>query len=227
MMKKIALLLGLILLVGISIYFDLGRYLTLEFIKTQQSEFQEFYGQQPVLTMGIYFVSYVLVAALSIPGAAVLTLLGGALFGLWIGLFLVSFASSVGATLSFLAARYLLRDFIQQKFRDRLKPINQGIEQDGAFYLFSLRLVPIFPFFAVNLVMGLTPIRVWTFYWVSQIGMLLGTLVYVQAGTQLSKLSSGSGILSWELMLSFVALGLFPILAKKALVWLKKRQTAS
>jgi uncharacterized membrane protein YdjX (TVP38/TMEM64 family) len=163
----------------------------------------------------LFFVAYVAVTGLSLPGAAVMTLAGGAVFGLFWGLLLVSFASSLGATLAFLASRFLLRDWVQQRFGDRLRAINAGIEKEGGFYLFTLRLVPVFPFFVINLLMGLTPIKTRTFYWVSQIGMLAGTLVYVNAGTQLARIDSLAGILSPALLGSFVLLGLFPLLAKK------------
>ncbi len=176
------------------------------------------------MTSLLFFVLYIAVAALSLPGAAVLTLAAGALFGLVWGVVLVSFASSIGATLAFLVARFILRDSVQKRFGDRLQAINKGIEQEGAFYLFTLRLVPIFPFFLINLLMGLTPIRTLTFYWISQVGMLAGTVVYVNAGTQLAQIESIGGILSPGLVLSFAALGIFPLIGKKVVDWLKKRR---
>jgi len=166
----------------------------------------------------------VLVTALSLPGATVMTLAGGALFGFWPALLVVSFASTIGATLAMLVARFLLRDWVQGKFGDKLRAINAGIEKEGAFYLFSLRLVPIFPFFLINLAMGLTPLRAVLFYAVSQIGMLPGTAVYINAGTQLGQLESAGGILSPALLLSFTLLGLFPLIARKLLVIIKERQ---
>ena len=174
--------------------------------------------------IGVYFLIYVAVTALSLPGAVVMTLAGGALFGLWVGLLVVSFASSIGATLAFLASRLLLRDWVQGRFGDRLAAVNAGIAKDGAFYLFTLRLVPLFPFFVINLLMGLTPIKTRTFYWVSQVGMLAGTLVFVNAGTQLAKLDSLSGILSPALLGSFALLGVFPLLAKKLVAIVQARK---
>ena len=171
-----------------------------------------------------YLLVYVLVTALFLPGAAVMTLAGGALFGFWPALLVVSFASTIGATLALLVSRFLLRDWVQGRFGDRLKAINAGIEAEGAFYLFSLRLVPIFPFFLINLAMGLTPLRSATFYWISQLGMLPGTAVYVNAGTQLGQIESAAGILSPQILLSFALLGLFPLAAKKILALLKARQ---
>jgi uncharacterized membrane protein YdjX (TVP38/TMEM64 family) len=172
----------------------------------------------------IAFLVYVAVTALSLPGAAVLTLAGGGLFGFLVGLVVVSFASSIGATLACLVSRFLLREWVQNKFGDKLHSINKGIEEEGAFYLFSLRLVPIFPFFVINLVMGLTSMRLVTFYWVSQLGMLAGTMVYVNAGKELAKIESLSGILSPGLIISFVILGLFPLTVKKLLAWYKARR---
>ncbi|MBL8309862.1 MAG: FAD-dependent oxidoreductase [Burkholderiales bacterium] len=224
MKSKIALLVVIAAIVGAFFYFDLGSYLTLESFKSRQATLSAYVAEHPWQSGLLFFAVYVAVAATSFPGAAILTLIGGAVFGFWTGLILVSFASSVGATLAFLSARFLLRDFVQSKFRDRLKPINEGVEKDGAFYLFALRLVPLFPFFVVNLLMGLTPIKTLPFYWVSQIGMLAGTAVYVNAGTQLAQLDSLKGILSPAILGSFVLLGIFPILAKKVLDWLKGRK---
>ncbi len=162
----------------------------------------------------IYFFAYVAITAFSIPGAAVVTLLAAALFGFWNSLVLVSFASTIGATLAFLSSRYLLRDWVQSKFGDKLSAINKGVERDGPFYLFSLRLIPVFPFFLINLLMGLTPISTLRFYLVSQLGMLPGTAVYLNAGTQLSQINSLSGIVSPVVLGSFALLGLFPFIAK-------------
>ncbi|MEX1303389.1 MAG: TVP38/TMEM64 family protein, partial [Desulfotignum sp.] len=170
---------------------------------------------------------YITVTALSLPGAAVMTLAGGALFGLVTGTVVISFASTIGATLAFLVSRFLLKNWVQNRFKDKLHAINRGIERDGAFYLFTLRLVPVFPFFIINLVMGLTPIRTIRFYLVSQLGMLPGTLVYVNAGTQLAQIDSLKDIVSPGLLLSFALLGMFPLLAKKgvALINRKKKGT--
>lgn len=214
---KIILLLAIIGFVVVFFAFDLGQYLTLDYLKSQQQSFGEYYRQNRLLTLGLYFLIYVIVTALSLPGATVMTLAGGALFGFWAALLVVSFASTIGATLAFLVSRFLLRDWVQGKFGDKLKSINDGVEKEGAFYLFSLRLVPLFPFFVINLAMGLTPLKTSLFYGVSQIGMLAGTAVYVNAGTQLGQLESAAGILSPGILFSFVLLGIFPLVAKKAL----------
>jgi pyruvate/2-oxoglutarate dehydrogenase complex dihydrolipoamide dehydrogenase (E3) component/uncharacterized membrane protein YdjX (TVP38/TMEM64 family) len=208
----IAALLGVVIA-----YFslDLGRFLSLDYFKSQQATVEAWRAAQPFTAALVFFVAYVAVTGLSLPGAAVMTLVGGAVFGLLWGLLLVSFASSIGATLAFLASRFLLRDWVQQHFGDRLRAINSGVEKEGGFYLFTLRLVPAFPFFVINLLMGLTPIKTRTFYWVSQIGMFAGTVVYVNAGTQLAKIDSLAGILSPGLLGSFVLLGIFPLIAKK------------
>ena len=204
--------------------FDLGRYLSLDFFKAQQAAIDAYFQADPIQAAAIYFVVYVAVTGLSLPGAAILTLAGGAIFGLLWGVLIVSFASSMGATLAFLASRFLLRDWVQAKFGDKLSPINQGIAKEGAFYLFALRLVPAFPFFVVNLVMGLTPIRTATYYWVSQLGMFAGTVVYVYAGTQLARITSLKGIVSPGLLGAFVLLGIFPFLAKRVVEALKARK---
>jgi dihydrolipoamide dehydrogenase len=213
-----------IVLIAAFFIFDLGRFLTLDYLKSQQQAFQDYYAAHRLTTLAGYFLIYVLVTALSLPGAAVMTLAGGALFGFWEALVVVSFASSIGATLAFLVSRFLLRDWVQAKFGDKLKAINAGVEREGSFYLFSLRLVPLFPFFVINLVMGLTPMRTTAFYWVSQVGMLAGTAVYVNAGTQLGGITSLGGILKPGIIFSFVLLGLFPLLAKKILEFVKVRQ---
>ena len=213
--KKLGLVIFLLALVASYFIFDLGRFFSLDFLKSQQAAIEAYRVANPWTTAGIFFAVYVAVTALSFPGAAVLTLAAGAIFGLLTGLIIVSFASSIGATLAFLASRFLLRDWVQNRFGDRLKALNAGVKKDGAFYLFTLRLVPAFPFFVINLVMGLTPIRATTFYWVSQIGMLAGTIVYVNAGTQLGQIDSLAGILSPGLIGSFVLLGIFPLIAKR------------
>lgn len=223
-MKRIFLGLFIFVLVVNFFAFDLERFLTLESLKQSQSDFAVFKAQSPWLVVFVSFVLYVIAAALSLPGALVMTLAMGALFGLVMGTLLVSFASSIGATLAFLTSRFLLRDAVQQRFGDKLKAINEGVVKDGALYLFTLRLVPVFPFFLINLLMGLTPMRTRTFYWVSQVGMLAGTLVFVNAGTQLAQLQSLSGILSFELLFSFALLGVFPIFAKKITAWLQRRR---
>ena len=214
-MKKL-LIIGVVLAIAVA-FFALGldKYLTLEGLKDSLSEFESWKNQSFIQVLVGFFVVYVVVAALSLPGAAVMTLAAGALFGLGYGVLVVSFASSLGATLAFLVSRYLLRDFIEKKFSTKMQQINAGVEKDGAFYLFTLRLVPIFPFFLINLVMGLTSLKTITFYWVSQIGMLAGTFVYVNAGTQLSQITDLGSIVSPSLLFSFVLLGVFPLIAKK------------
>lgn len=223
-MKKIILIIIAALAIIAFFALDIDQLLTLEQIQSSQTQIEQWRSESPLLTAGFFALAYILVTALSLPGAAIMTLAAGAFFGLLLGTLLVSFASSIGATLAFLAARYLLRDSVQNKFSDRLQAINKGIEREGAFYLFTLRLVPIFPFFIINLVMGLTPIKAKTFYWVSQIGMLAGTIVYVNAGTQLARIDSVSGILSLPLVISFALLGVFPLLAKQVIQWLQRRK---
>jgi dihydrolipoamide dehydrogenase len=217
--QRLILLVVIAAAIAAFFYFDLKQYLSLEYFQAQRAKIDTFYAANPVQTAAIYFIVYVAVAALSLPGAAVLTLVGGAIFGLLTGTVLVSFASSIGATLAFLVSRTLLRDWVQGKFGDKLGAINAGVEKEGAFYLFALRLVPLFPFFVVNLLMGLTKIRTTTFYWVSQLGMLAGTIVYVYAGTQLGQFKISAG-----LILAFVLLGVFPLIAKKVLDALKARK---
>jgi uncharacterized membrane protein YdjX (TVP38/TMEM64 family) len=204
-------------------YFELGQYFSLDYLKASQERFQALYQSHRLAVIAAYMGIYIVVTALSLPGAAVLTLAGGGLFGLVVGTITVSFASTIGATLACVVSRFLLRDWVQGKFGDRLATINAGIEREGAFYLFSLRLVPVFPFFIINLLMGLTRMRLFTFFWVSQIGMLAGTMVYVNAGRQLARIDSLSGILSPGVLISFVVLGLFPITVKKLLAFYKRK----
>ncbi|MBI3527312.1 MAG: FAD-dependent oxidoreductase [Betaproteobacteria bacterium] len=211
-------------LVAAYFVFDLGQYFSLGYLKSQQAAIDAYYGSNPLQTVAAFFLVYVAVTGLSLPGATIMTLAAGAIFGLLWGTIIVSFASSIGATLSFLASRFVLKDSVQAKFGDKLRAINAGIEKDGAFYLFTLRLVPAFPFFVINLVMGLTPIRIPTFYWISQLGMLAGTIVYVNAGTEIAKIDRLSGILSPTLLASFTLLGLFPLIAKKVLELVKARK---
>ncbi len=222
--KKIAIALLFVAVIAAFFIFDLGRFFSLDYLKQSQEGFAELYAQKPALVIGTFFAVYVVATALSFPGAAVLTLAGGAIFGLLVGLIVVSFASTIGATLAFLVSRFVLRDSIEAKFGNRLADINKGVEKEGAFYLFTLRLVPLVPFFLVNLLMGLTKMKTLTFFWVSQLGMLLGTAVYVNAGTQLAKIESLKGILSPGLLGSFVLLGLFPLIAKKIIDTFKKRK---
>ncbi len=223
-MKKVGLV-GVVATIAILfVYFDLGQYVTLAYIKAQQHQIDQFYSENRVLTIVGFFLMYVVTTAASLPGATILTLAGGAIFGLLSGLIIISFASSIGASLAFLISRYLFRETIQEKFGRSLTSINDGIAKDGAFYLFALRLVPAFPFFVINLVMGLTPIKLKTFYWVSQVGMLAGTIVYVNAGTQLAQIDSASGILSPELIFSFVLLALLPFVGKRIVALLNARK---
>jgi uncharacterized membrane protein YdjX (TVP38/TMEM64 family) len=222
-LQRLLILVAIIALVVLFKVLDLGQYLTLDYLKASQDKFTQLYVNHRLAVIAVYMTIYIVVTALSLPGAAVMTLAGGAMFGFWIGVIVVSFASTIGATLACFVARFLLRDWVQNKFGEKLSAINKGIEEEGAFYLFSLRLVPIFPFFVINLVMGLTSIKLLTFYWVSQIGMLPGTMVFVNAGKELGKIESLSGILSPGLIISFVVLGLFPITIKKLLYLYKKR----
>jgi pyruvate/2-oxoglutarate dehydrogenase complex dihydrolipoamide dehydrogenase (E3) component/uncharacterized membrane protein YdjX (TVP38/TMEM64 family) len=203
---------------------DLGQWLTLEQLKASRDTLARLYAAHPVPTALAFFGVYVLAAALSIPGAVILTLAAGALFGWGLGLVLVSFASSVGALLAFWVSRYLLRDFVAQRFGKLLEPINAGLAQDGALYLLTLRLVPVFPFWLINLLMGLTTLGALKFYAVSQVGMLVGTAVYVNAGTQLAAIESASDVLSPALLGSLALLGVFPLLAKFILAALKTRK---
>jgi len=219
---KLALLLGV--LIAAFLLSDLPQYLTLENLKAQQNQIEAYRHSHPFAAMMAYLGLYIAVTGLSLPGAAVLTIAGGGIFGLFWSTVLVSFASSIGATLAFLAARFLFRDWVRAKFGLRLKAIEAGLLRDGPYYLFSLRLVPIFPFFLINLAMGLTPMKTATFYWVSQAGMLAGTLVYVNAGTQLAQIESAADIMSPGLIISFALLGLFPLLAKRTLGYLRQRK---
>lgn len=223
-LTKIILVLFIAAAIGAYFAFDLQQYFSLAELKKQRDALAAFASTRPVLAIGGFFVIYVAMAALSLPGAAIMTIAGGAVFGLGVGTIAVSFASSIGATLAFLAARFLFRDSIRRRFKERLKRIDEGVEKDGGFYLFSLRLVPIFPFFVINLVAGLTPLKTWTFYWVSQVGMLPGTIAYVNAGTQLGQVSSASDILSPSLIGAFVLLAILPFLGRRGLAWLQERR---
>ena len=223
-LKKLLLLLVIVALFVSAFVFDLTQYLSLDVLKEKQQQLNQLFMDYPLQTFAIYFAIYVISTALSLPGATVLTLGAGAIFGFGWGLLLASFAASLGAFLSFLSARFILRDWVQDKFGERLDAINRGIERDGTFYLLSLRLVPIFPFFVINLVMGLTPIKAWTYYWVSQVGMLLGAAVYINAGTQLAQINSLGDVVSADLIGAFVLLGIMPILAKFILSLLKRRK---
>ena len=222
MNKRLALLALLAAAILAYFWFDLGQYLSLDQFKAQQAEIIAAKDAAPALYIGGFFLLYVGVTALSLPGAAIMSLIAGALFGVVTGTILVSFASTIGATLAFLSSRFVLRDWVQGKFGDRLKAIDDGIARDGAFYLFTIRLIPLFPFFVVNLVMGLTRIPARTFYWVSQIGMLPATIVFVNAGTQIGAIDSTAGLLSPTLIGSFVLLGLFTWIARMLVAGAKK-----
>jgi len=216
---------AIIAAIGVAFFaFDLERFLSLDYFKAQQAALDAYASAKPLQAGAAFLAIYIVAAGLSLPGATILTLAGGAVFGLLWGVVLVSFASTIGATLAFVVSRFLLRDWVQTKFGDKLKPINEGIAKEGAFYLFALRLVPAFPFFVVNLVMGLTSIRTATFYWVSQVGMFAGTVVYVYAGTQLASITSLKGILSPGLLGAFILLGIFPFIATRIVAAVKARK---
>ena len=223
LLTKIVLVLMLVSMIILFIVFDLDRFLTLSYIKESQARFQELTTEHPLPVIASYMIIYILVTSLSLPGAAVLTLLGGALFGFWVGTLAVSFASTIGATFACFVSRFLLRGWVEKKLGDKITTVNQGMEREGSFYLFTLRLIPIFPFWAINLVMGLTRIPLRTFYWISQLGMLPGTAVYINAGKELAKIDSLSSILSPSLIISFVLLGILPITGKKAIHLYKNR----
>lgn len=216
----------LVIAVAVALFFALGlqRHFTLENFKAQHAAIETYRAANPLAAAAMFFAIYVAVTGLSLPGAGVMTLIAGAIFGFVEGVVIVSFASTIGATTAFLIARFLLRDAIQNRFGDKLKPINEGMARDGAFYLFTLRLIPAFPFFVCNVVMALTPIRTPTFYWVSQLGMLPFTLVFVNAGTQLAQITSLRGILSPGLLGAFVLLGVFPLIARKVIEAVRRRR---
>jgi pyruvate/2-oxoglutarate dehydrogenase complex dihydrolipoamide dehydrogenase (E3) component/uncharacterized membrane protein YdjX (TVP38/TMEM64 family) len=223
-LRKLLILLALIGLVAAFFALDLGRFLSLEDFKSRQQALYAAREASPLQSAAVFFLFYVLVTGLSLPGATVLTVASGAIFGLAMGTLLSSFGSAVGACLAFLSSRYLLRDWVQLHWGQRLAAINRGVERDGAFYLLTLRLVPAFPFFLVNLVMGLTPIRLSTFYWVSQLGMLAGTVIYVNAGRELARIDSLGAILSPRMLLALALLGLLPLLARALLGWVRNRR---
>lgn len=224
MKKKIGITAIILVIIGMYHYFGLGDYVTFENLKSKQEIFINFTQENFILAILAYSLVYIITVAFGFPGAAILTLAGGAIFGLVAGTILVSFASTIGASLNFLISRYLLRDSIQNKFSDKLKDINKGIKEDGAFYLFTLRMVPVFPFFLINLLMGLTSVSLLTFFFVSQIGMLAGTIVYVNAGTQIASIQSLKDIFSFPLMLSFVLLGFLPVIAKSIINYIKRNK---
>ena len=215
LLKKIIILTLIGAVIALYFILDLGRYMNLSYLKASREHFQILYQNHGIMVTGLFFLFYVVVTALSLPGAAVMTVAAGALFGLGMGTLIVSFASTIGATLAFIISRFLLQNWVQTRFGHRVEKINKGLEEEGKFYLFTLRLIPIFPFWLINIAMGLTTLRIWTFYWVSQIGMLPGTVVYVNAGKELSGINSLSDIMSLRVIISFALLGLFPLVAKK------------
>jgi uncharacterized membrane protein YdjX (TVP38/TMEM64 family) len=227
--SRTRLLVVVVLVACVTAFFAAGgqRYLSFDNVKSQQAAIQSWRAAHPLQAAAAFFSLYVFVTGLSLPGAALLTLAGGAVFGLLWGTLLVSFASSIGATLAFLASRFLLRDWVERRFHRLLEPLNAGMQREGGFYLFTLRLIPAIPFFAINLAMGVTRMRARTFYWVSQLGMLAGTLVYVNAGTQLGRIASPAGVLAPELIGAFILLGIFPLLAKKVLDASRARTAAA
>ena len=223
-MKKIILLGLLVVIVLLFFQFDLEQYLTLDYIKSQQQAINQHYLENRLSTLVGFFLLYVVITGASLPGAAVLTLAAGAIFGLFTALILVSFASTIGASIAFLVSRYLFRDMVESRFGTSLTAVDAGIEKDGPFYLFALRLVPAFPFFVINLVMGLTRLRLWTFFWVSQLGMLAGTAVYVNAGTQLAHIESANEIFSTPILLSFLLLAMLPFIGRRVVSVLGSRK---
>lgn len=225
--NKIALVALFIIVIGLFFFLDLAQYLNLDYVKSKQEVINNYYYLNPVRTGLIFFISYILVTGVSLPGAGIMTLAAGAIFGVVWGTILVSFGSVFGATIAFLIARYLFHDYVQHRFSHRLERINKGIREEGDLYLFTIRFVPIFPFFIINNLMALTPIKTLNFAVVSQIGMLLPTIIFVNAGTQLAKIESPSDVLSLELIFSFALLGLFPLVAKKTLIYIRKKKHES
>ena len=225
-LNKILIVLAILVLILLFKFLHLDHYLTLSYLKESREQFALLYTERTGLVIGVYMLIYIVATALSIPGAVILTLAGGALFGLVTGTIVISFASTIGATLACMVSRFLLRDWVQARFGEKLERINEGMEREGGFYLFTLRLIPVFPFFVINLAMGLTRIKLSTYYWVSQLGMLPVTMVYVNAGKELGKLETLAGILSPSLIASFVLLGLFPLVMKKIMARIKRDKMA-
>ena len=219
---KIGLLILIMLAIIAFFFYDIQQYATLDYIKAKQQNIFEYYKQNVFFVLVLFIFLYILVTALSLPVATFLTLLGGALFGFSTGLIIVSFASTIGATLAFLMARFLAQNYVQKNYKKQLSKINKKFKSEGAFYLFALRLVPVFPFFIINVVMGLMTIKTWTFYWVSQLGMLPGTIVYVYAGTQLAQIETFSDITTPSMLIAFALLGLFPLIAKNFVQFMRK-----
>lgn len=225
--KKIIIVGVFIAIIALFLSFDLGQYLNLAYVKSQQEAINNYYQQNPIQTGLIFFISYIVVTGVSLPGAGIMTLAAGAIFGVVWGTILVSFASVIGATLAFLVARYLFHDYVQEKFKKYIEPINEGIRKEGNLYLFTIRLVPIFPFFVVNNLMALTPIKTINYALISQVAMFLPSMIFVNAGTQLAKIESLADVLSPELIFSFILLGLFPLVAKKTITYIKNKREES
>lgn len=221
LIKQIMVVVVIICLFAVYEILNLGQYLTLSHIKASREKLALLYSEHRILVIAVYMLIYILYSSLPLPGAEILSIAGGVLFGVWAGTIIVSFSSSIGATLACLISRFLLRDCLQSRFGDWVSTINRGIERDGAFYLFSLRLIPVIPYFAVNLVMGLSRMPLKTYYLVSQIGMIPATFLFVNAGKELTRINSPSDVLSPRLLLSLVLIGLFPLVAKKLLILYK------
>ena len=222
--KKLAILIIFMLAITLFLALDIGQFLNLAYVKSKQNAIDQYYELNPIRTGLIFFISYILVTGVSLPGAGIMTLAGGAIFGVVWGTILVSFGSVIGATIAFLVARYLFHDYVQTRFKKYLEPINHGIRKEGNHYLFIIRFVPIFPFFIINNLMALTPIKTLNFAVVSQIGMLIPTIIFVNAGTQLAKIESPGDVLSPEIIFSFALLGFFPLIAKKTLIYVRKKR---
>lgn len=224
---RICVALGCLVVIVLIIYFRLYEYASIEFIQTQHERIVNYYENNQVLCLAIYFLLYIVLTGLSIPSATGLTLFGGAVFGLTTGSIVVALASSIGATIACVVARYLFRDFIQRKFVTRVARVNEGIKRDGAVYLFALRLTPFVPYFVVNVVMALTPLRIWTFYWITQLSMLPATVIYVNAGSELAQITSLTDIVSPSMMLALFLLGIFPLVAKKLVQYLRLQSSTN
>jgi uncharacterized membrane protein YdjX (TVP38/TMEM64 family) len=222
--KKIIIVVVIIGLIAAFKIFDLGQYLSFSYLKESRDTLVSLYEEHTALVIAAYFIIYVITTSLSLPGASPLTIVGGAVMGFWVAILVVSFASTIGATLACFFSRFLLRDWVQNKIGNRIKKVNEGIEKEGSFYLFTLRLIPLFPFWMINLAIGLTKMPLVTYYWVSQIGMLPGTMVYVNAGKELGKIDSPGGILSPSLIISFALIGIFPLVVKKLVAWYRARR---
>jgi len=221
---KVILVFLIIALICCFFIFDLDSYFNLEYIKSAKAEIDAYYLAHPFASAVIFFVTYIVITGLSLPGAGIMSLIAGAIFSVIWGTIIVSFASVIGATVAFLFSRYVFRSAIQKKFARQLAPINAGIEREGGLYLFTLRLIPVFPFFLINLLMGLTHIKTFTFFWVSQLGMLPATIVLVNAGTQLNQIRSLEDVVTFKLLGSLALLGIVPLVAKKGIAFYRRKQ---